>query len=232
MTFNISIFIFYVSVLFSDVLNANTFDLKTKGIGINYIDEDDNKKHVVIKRIDDHKCMNVKGSNPELIWDDDYASKLVPKNCKKTFVTTVGHISPMKINKDIKTYGELEVIKFIKKAEDNNDLILVDSRLSDWFYKLTIPSAVNIPFTHFNPKKQPDEFEDVMDMTNVKIRNGVYDFSDAKTLLLFCNGIWCPQSTWAINNLLKIGYPSSKLIWYRGGMYSWKLLNLTTIVPE
>ncbi|MEA1914709.1 MAG: hypothetical protein U9N30_05260 [Campylobacterota bacterium] len=61
---------------------------------------------------------------------------------------------------------------------------------------------------------------------------GIYDFSSAKTMVLFCNGIWCPQSSWAIQNLIKIGYPKEKLKWYRGGMYSWTSVNLTTIIPE
>ena len=62
--------------------------------------------------------------------------------------------------------------------------------------------------------------------------DGKYNFKNAKTMLLFCNGVWCPQSTWAIENLLKIGYPKEKLMWYRGGMYSWKMLNLTSVIPE
>ena len=120
----------------------------------------------------------------------------------------------------------------MKQAQTNKNLMLVDARLSDWYFTRTIPSSINIPFTHFNLKKQPDEFEDVLEMTNVKMKNGKYDFTNAKTLLLFCNGIWCPQSSWAIKNLLKIGYPADKLLWYRGGMYGWTSVNLTTIVPE
>ena len=147
---------------------------------------------------------------------------------KKTFVTTVGKISPIKMD-GIETYGELEVIDFIKKAQDDDTMLLVDARLAPWYQKRTIPTAINLPFKSFDPKSQ--DFEIVMDAAGVAYENGVYDFSSAKTMLLFCNGAWCPQSTWAIENLLKIGYPKEKLLWYRGGMYGWTMLNLTTIRP-
>jgi hypothetical protein len=86
-----------------------------------------------------------------------------------------------------------------------------------------------MPFKSFNPKHQ--DFEIVLDTAGVEYEDGKFDFSNAKTMLLFCNGTWCPQSVWAIENLIKIGYPKEKLLWYRGGMNSWTSLNLTTIVP-
>ena len=206
--------------------------LKGDGIKINYLDQYEEEKSSVIKRIHDPVCRDkskVNGIDPNMIWKDDYANKKVPDACKKTFVTTVGKISPIK-KEGIETYGELEVIDFIKKKQDNENMILVDARMTAWYKKGTIPSAVNLSFKIFNPKHP--EFETVMDTANISYENGKYDFSDAKTMLLFCNGAWCPQSTWAIENLLKIGYPKEKLLWYRGGMYSWKMLNLTTIIPK
>ncbi len=224
--------VLYLS-MFITILSANNLNkiLKTNGITVNYIDDDDNKKNINIKRIHNEICKKVDGTNPDTIWSDDYASISVNKSCKKTFVTTVGRISPISIADGITTYGELEVIDFIKKAQTDKNMLLVDARLTDWYFAKTIPTSINIPFTHFNSKKQPDEFEDVLDTTGVTLKNGKYNFSNAKTLLLFCNGIWCPQSTWAIKNLLKVGYPKNKLFWYRGGLYSWTSLNLTTITP-
>ena len=62
-------------------------------------------------------------------------------------------------------------------------------------------------------------------------RDGFFDFSQAKTLVLFCNGPWCGQSPNNIKGLLKIGYPASKIKWYRGGMQEWESLGLTTVKP-
>ncbi|XPV53951.1 MAG: rhodanese-like domain-containing protein [Halarcobacter ebronensis] len=135
----------------------------------------------------------------------------------------------MKITDKIQTIGEIEVINFIKESQERDDMLLIDARLPDWFLQMSIPTAENIPFTYFNKDKYPDDFYDVLDMIGVKeVSKGKYDFTQAKELVLFCNGAWCPQSTFAIENLIKIGYPEEKISWYRGGMYSWKMLNLTT----
>ena len=164
-----------------------------------------------------------------MIWGEDYANKSVPSACKKTFVTTAGILAPMKIADGIETLGELEVIEFIQEALVDDTMMLVDARLKDWYVKGTIPTAVNISFKDFDPKSQ--NFEIVLDNAGIEFEDNKYDFSEAKTMVLFCNGLWCPQSTWAIENLLSIGYPKEKLKWYRGGMYSWKMSNLTTVKP-
>jgi rhodanese-related sulfurtransferase len=211
---------------------ANGLDLKNGGVSISFEDDNGDKQHYTIKRITNEKCKSVNGANPEVIWSGNYANKNVPNDCKKTFVTTIGKISPIKISKNIQTVGELEVIDFIKKSQKNKNLLLVDARMPSWYEKMTIPTAENIPFNYFNPKKYATDFEDTMDTIGIEQDDkGNYDFSEAKTLLIFCNGSWCLQSVLAIKNLKMIGYPEEKLLWYRGGMYSWKLLNLTTITP-
>ena len=221
----------FIAMLGVSILNSTSLDLKNKGVSINYVDGFDEKKTAVIKRIHDDTCKKVDGTNPNVIWGGDYANKSVGTSCKKTFVTTVGKISPMKIEEGIETYGELEVIDFIQKSTSNENLMLIDARLSNWYEKGTIPTSTNISYKRFDKKKYPTEFEDTLEELGVEIEDGKNSFNEAKTLLLFCNGVWCPQSTWAIQNLRKIGYPKEKLKWYRGGMYSWTMLNLTTIVP-
>ncbi|RUM76239.1 MAG: rhodanese-like domain-containing protein, partial [Sulfurovum sp.] len=57
----------------------------------------------------------------------------------------------------------------------------------------------------------------------------VFDFSNAKTLVMFCNGMWCGQSPASIAALRKFGYPAEKLKYYRGGMQDWHILGLTTV---
>ncbi|WP_458699982.1 rhodanese-like domain-containing protein [Sulfurospirillum sp. 1307] len=211
-------------------LNANQLDLKGEGVKVKYFDFEENKKNITITRIQNEECRSVR-VNPNTIWGGDFANASVPDKCKKTFTTTIGKLSPIKIDKDIETYGELEVIEFIKKAQNDENLLLIDARTLNWFLKSTIPGAINIPFKSFDPIKAPDEFEDVLDKIGVSVENSKYDFSHAKTLLLFCNGAWCLQSPAAIKNLIKIGYPKEKLLWYRGGMYNWTLAGLTTIKP-
>lgn len=223
--------IFWVSVLSCVALIGAEIDFKKSAVKITYVDPYDTKSEYNITRTHSPKCKDVQLS-VENIWSGDYAHSNVPTECKKTFVTTVGKISPIQINDDIKTFGELEVIEFMQKAQTDKNMVLVDARLPVWYQKLTIPTAINLPFPNFDKAKNPVDFSDMLETIGISEKNGVYNFKNAKTLVLFCNGIWCPQSTWAIENLLKIGYPAQKLKWYRGGLESWALLNLTTITPK
>ena len=60
-------------------------------------------------------------------------------------------------------------------------------------------------------------------------RDGRWDFSNAKTLILYCNGMWCAQSSNAVHALLRAHYPPQKLKWYRGGMQAWVTVGLSTV---
>jgi rhodanese-related sulfurtransferase len=77
---------------------------------------------------------------------------------------------------------------------------------------------------------------DIADMLEQQFRAQRYEelwnFRDAKTLVMFCNGAWCGQSPANIRSLIRMGYPPSKIKWYRGGMQAWETLGLTTAVAE
>lgn len=225
----------FLIVLFSWVLSdmyllANDYDLKYGGVDIGYVDEyGDTINYNIQRRPADSPCKKVNGGDPNNVWGGDYANEKIPDVCKKTFLTTAGKLTPMKINDSIETYGELEVIDFIQKSAKDKSMLLVDARTYGWYKRDTIPTSVNLPFKNFDPTHQ--DYEIVMDTIGVEYSEGLYNFEEAKTLVLFCNGTWCPQSSWAIENLIKIGYPQEKLKWYRGGMYGWKIVNLSTITP-
>lgn len=167
---------------------------------------------------------------PEEIWEGDFAGKDVPEACKATYVQTVGVIYPMTIKEGVETYAELEVLHFIDTMKKREDYLLVDTRGGEWYESETIPGAVNIWFAVLkDPKGFSEEFSDMLKQVNVTVRkDGSYDFSQAKTLLLFCNGPWCGQSPVAILEFIKLGYPKEKLKWYRSGLHGWKSLSLTT----
>jgi rhodanese-related sulfurtransferase len=141
----------------------------------------------------------------------------------------MGKIAPIKYSDKVETFGEVEVLEFIDKAQTNKNMILVDSRTEDWFFLETIPTAINIPYLYLKQSQYPQEFKEYLEILGVKIINGKYDFKNAKTILMFCNGVWCGQSPEAMKELIAIGYPEEKLKWYRGGMQSWLSLGLTTI---
>jgi rhodanese-related sulfurtransferase len=145
-------------------------------------------------------------------------------------------IQPAVLAPGVETIAEVEMLDYLSKMSAGDESILVvDSRTPDWVKKGTIPGAVNIPWTTLNPAKGADPIsigEIMVDKFGVKELEGLWDYSGAKTLVMFCNGMWCGQSPNNIKNLLKFGYPADKIKWYRGGMQDWEILGLSTAKGE
>jgi len=141
-------------------------------------------------------------------------------------------IQPATLAPGVETIAEVEMLDYLKQVSDGNDSILViDSRTPDWVKRGTIPGSVNIPWTSLKiSESDPLDIIDLLeDRFNVPVIEGLYDFSNARTLVMFCNGMWCGQSPSNIKSLLRIGYPAHKIKWYRGGMQDWSILGLTTV---
>lgn len=140
-------------------------------------------------------------------------------------------IHPMKAAEGVETVGELEIMDFLTQKVSKGEGLLVDARIPEWHKKGTIPGSVNIPFTLFSSKNP--YLDDLLAVLGAK-RAGQdgWEFSEAKELLMFCNGPWCDQSPRAIKGLLEIGYPAEKLYYYRGGMQNWSVLGLSTAIPD
>ncbi len=141
-------------------------------------------------------------------------------------------VQPMSLAAGIETLGELEFIEYLKQLGERDDLLVVDSRTSKEYQRGTIPGAINIPWSdlHFNSGADPDEVRNILtDRFNVVYNGDFYDFSRAKTLVLFCNGPWCGQSPTNIRTLTNLGYPAERIKWYRGGMQMWHGFGLTTV---
>ncbi len=143
-----------------------------------------------------------------------------------------GAPQPISLAKGLETLGELEFIEYMKKAQTDENIAIIDSRKPGWFDRLRIPGAVNVPFTNFDEKDTAIEMmEDEMGV--VQNDDGTLDFSNAKTLALYCNGYWCGQTPGMVKNaefaLLKMGYPVEKIKYYRGGMQAWTSLGFTVV---
>ena len=220
-------------ILGSFVLATSIFavDLQNEGVEIKFKNSKDEEKTVVVKRDKPNECIGVKFDPTVVYGGKGQAADSVNENCKRAFVTYMGKISPMKYSDKVETYGEVEVLEFIEKSKSNKNMLLIDSRTENWFYHETIPSAINVPYVYTKKSQYPDEFKEYLETFGVKEVNGKYDFTNAKVLLLFCNGAWCGQSPESLKELIAIGYPEEKLKWYRGGMQSWLSLGLTTVKP-
>ena len=133
-------------------------------------------------------------------------------------------IQPMHIGK-VKTVGELELFDFLKELDNESRTLLLDVRTTEWYRSGTIPGSINLPFTMLE-EESPYIDKILKIMGAVKLAKG-WDFSNVQTLMIYSNGVWDAQATAAIENLIEIGYPEDKMLYYRGGMQSWQNLGLT-----
>ena len=144
-------------------------------------------------------------------------------------------IQPATLAPGVETIAELEVLNYLQRiAEGDDGILVVDSRDPAWVAKGTIPGAVNIPWTSLSTEKGADPIsigEILQNRFNAENLGGLWSYSNARTLVMFCNGMWCGQTPDNIRSLLSFGYPPSKLKWYRGGMQNWEILGLTTAKP-
>jgi len=139
-------------------------------------------------------------------------------------------IQPIKINDDVKTIGEVELLHFIKDKGNTGKGILIDLRTKDNYAKESIPSAINIPF---RVKDNPEKISKVMQILGAKIANdGSWDTSEAMDIVFYCNGLWCDKSARFIKMFLELGYPAKKMLYYRGGFQMWKILGFTTVINK
>ena len=125
------------------------------------------------------------------------------------------------------------MLNYLRKiSSGDNSILIIDSRTEDWVSNGTIPGSINIPWTLLKPEAGADPFQ-IAEILEKKFGvmniEGLWNFSNAKTLVLFCNGMWCGQSPSNIKTLLRFGYPAEKLKWYRGGMQNWEILGLTVV---
>jgi rhodanese-related sulfurtransferase len=162
-------------------------------------------------------------------------------------------IQPITVDPAVKTIGEIEMFNFMENDLREGTGILIDARTPSWHKKGTIPGSVNYPFTLFTqdenaerrdailrdfgakPRQQPGLLEKTMQelgLSDNRYLTDRWDFTNAKTLVLWCNGPSCGQSPRAIRGLLMAGYPADKILYYRGGMQMWQLWGLTTVIPE
>lgn len=162
-------------------------------------------------------------------------------------------IQPMQSQPGVKTIAEVELFDFMEGELRDEKGILIDARTPSWYAKGTIPGSVNYPFTILDKGADDPETEEAFEAFGAELRGDVgwftrkleswgfldgelktdkWDFTKAKDLVLFCNGMLCGQSPRAIKGLVKNGYPAEKIFYYRGGMQMWEVLGLTRVIPE
>ena len=94
--------------------------------------------------------------------------------------TTWGIIQPLQVANGVRTVDEIEVNEFQEKG-----LPIIDARTPGFYDVSTIPGANNIPHN--------------------EIIERINELDRGQPAIFFCNGPQCPQSPWAIHNLLEAG---------------------------
>jgi len=205
-----SLFISLAIILSSSYSFAQDYKIKIQK-DLPYVDIDVLGQPVRISRIQDlkHKLTN------------SYAktSRPCPPFCVVPFQPIEG----------IETYGEIELLNFLKNEVSNNNGVLVDARLPKWYKEGTIPGAINLPFPILNPDTSNQYLEQVLPVLGAVKKDGKWDFSNAQKLVVFGNGPWSQQGVRAMEHLVKIGYPKDKIKFYRGGMQYWQILGFNVL---
>ena len=219
--------ILLIFIVSSFLFSSQVFEYT--GVSVEATNMDNKTETLIVKRNIPDICKKIPITN-EMLWTGNFAHKQVPEICKSTYVHTKGKLLPMKLDVELETYGELEVLVYLKEMQKNKNMVLIDSRTKKWFEYRTIPGAINMPFVYFKNREQNEfHFEYALKYLGVTLdKEGDYDFTNAKTVLLFCNGPWCSQSPTMIYALLEIFYPPEKIKWYRGGMQDWLGAGMTS----
>jgi rhodanese-related sulfurtransferase len=175
------------------------------------------------------------GRTVKIMRNQDQSNTVNPEFAKTSRKCPPFCIQPSELAPGVKSIAELEVLHFLKKISDGDtSTMVIDSRTRAWVEKGIIPGTVNIPWDTLDiGKSDPVVVHEILEhQLGAKRRDDFWNFDNVKTLVLFCNGPWCGQSSTTIKGLLKIGYPAHKILWYREGMQGWESLGLTTLEPS
>ncbi|MBT0957360.1 rhodanese-like domain-containing protein [Alphaproteobacteria bacterium KMM 3653] len=148
------------------------------------------------------------------------ASKDCPPNC----------LVPMTVATGVDTLGEIELLDFLSTQVSSGTGLLIDARTPEWRKQGFLPASINIPTEALNPGNAYRN--DILAALGAGQTSTGWDFSQAYDLAIYANGPWQQDGAALINSLLEVGYPASKLKFYRGGLHAWALQGLTILQPQ
>jgi len=142
---------------------------------------------------------------------------LVIRRAKSANGVNKGFIQPLVPVPGVTLVTEIEVLR----ALNDSASMVIDMRDEDEPLKSTIPNSYHIPF---------NELEDHMDTLGCQhLSTKQWDCSHAMNIVAFCHGPMCVQSPTGIASIVRMGYPVSKIFYYRGGMLDWEGIGLPTV---
>ncbi len=134
-------------------------------------------------------------------------------------------IAPMVVAGGVGTFGENDVLEFLVDKVAGNKGLMVDARMPADRANGYIPGSVSLPFATMSPE---NEFkDDILIALGARALDGVFNFSDARELLVYDTGPSTDDAGKLVSRLLAAGYPSEKIHYYRGGMQVWSVLGFS-----
>ena len=190
-------------------------------------DEESSGKRVMLTRDLFSLTVTHKGEKLEIRRNQDRTNQIT-EFYRSTWRGRIQPMNPFSPHV-VETIGELEMLDYIRRVDaGEQDILIIDSRMPGSTQRGMIPLAINIPYRELKEEKMATIMQEQFDVTP---GDPVWNFRNAKTLVMYCNGPWCGQSPTSIKRLLGAGYPASRIKYYRGGMQSWESFGLTVVKP-
>ena len=134
-------------------------------------------------------------------------------------------LAPLKAAEEVETVDEAQVLAFLENKVGTNIGLALDARASQDRVAGYIPGSVMLPPQVVAPRNPGRS--DVLRALGARDFDGVFNFADAKHLLIYDQGPATDDAGQLVRHLLAAGYPPEKINYYRGGMQVWSVLGFT-----
>ena len=161
-------------------------------------------------------------------------------------------IQPISLDVPVDTIAEAELVDFMLNQLRDGTGTLVDVRTRRNHESSTIPGSVNFSVQDILKGAEDEKFKAMLSEFGVKPRGETgglagllesagfkdamltddWDFTEAKELVFWANSAMDGIPAKSIGKFLEVGYPASKLKWYRGGLASWEFWGFNTYTAK
>lgn len=134
-------------------------------------------------------------------------------------------IAPMQVAPGVATLDENQVLEFLVTQVAGNRGLMVDARGPQARAAGFIPGTVSLPHSTLSPENRFRD--DILQALGARTFDGVYNFTDARMLLVYDAGPSTNDAGVLVEHLLNAGYPPEMIKYYRGGMQVWSVLGFS-----